>query len=131
MDKMVGIILSIVFVVFLLALAIGFIELSTPIALKADFDRICDTYVDTAVDQGGLTAPQINSLVTELEAISPALTINSTTISRVGTVAYKSDITFTVKATYSRSTMINLMVRELRSYNFTYDKTFANSVLVE
>lgn len=131
MDKMVSIVLTLVFVVLLLTFAIGFVELSTPIALKADFDRVCDTYVDRAVEQGGLTLTQINSLVADLEALNPSITVNSTTISRVGTVPYKSDVTFEVHATYSRSTMVNVLVRELRNFNFRYEKVFVNDNLVD
>jgi hypothetical protein len=131
MDKMVSIILTLIFVIFIVTLAVGFIELSAPIIIKADFDRVCDSYVETAVTEGGLTATQINSLVSDLEALSPSITVNGTTISRVGTVPYKGDISFEVDATYSRSTMVAVLTRQQKSYPFQFNKTFANNVLME
>lgn len=131
MSKMISIILSIVIIVFIVCFAIGFVELSIPIIIKADFDRICDSYVEIASTKGGLKNSQKNKLILELESLNPNIKINSTNISKVGTIPYKGNIIFKVNATYSCSTMINVLVRKLKNYSFNFNKICINNKLVE
>lgn len=130
MDQMVSIILSIVFIVMCLAFIVGVLELSTPVILKGDFDRICDSYVDVAVDGGGLTVAQTNSLIADLEQLATGVTVTSTDISRAGTVSYKGSVSFKVEATYSRSSIVGMIVRQTKTYPFVYQKTFAHSKFI-
>lgn len=131
MEKMVGIILSCIFIVFIVALALGFIELAVPVVLKADFNRTCDVYAKKSIESGGLTTEQIDELAQEIENISDRITINSTSISKVGEIPYGGELIFEVDAIFRQSTMVTTMSRELKEYPFIYYKKFKNNFLVE
>lgn len=129
MQHVVGIVGSTVVGIFALAIVVLIFEMVTPIAAKADFNRTCATYIDTAEEDGGLSLAQASALVAEIEK-NQNIRVDKTTISRSGTVAYLGDVQFKIEATYTSGFMTSLLTRGHLSRPFVYDKKFKNRVLV-
>jgi hypothetical protein len=86
--------------------------------------------LDTAIEDSGLSVANTNALISDIEGLNPKITVNSTNISRTGTVDHKSTITFEVEAVYQNSVLTSLFNRQSKNFILRYRKIFANKTII-
>ncbi|GKX32299.1 hypothetical protein SH1V18_47790 [Vallitalea longa] len=121
--------IKIIGTVIVLAITIYLVELFIPFGVEREFAIINEQYKNIALERGGLTKAEKNSLQDELEKMDNInnLAINITSFS---TRRYKEKITYDVKATYSYSTLMSLLSRKLREVPLRYERKFPNRKII-
>jgi len=127
---MVKVVLSMVVIILVISLAVGFMENIVPMIMYSRFNNVTQAYIDIAVAGGGLTVTEVNQLRDEIETLSPKLSITTTNITVADSVSKGEKVLFNVTATYTNNSFVALLTRDVEELFFKTEKEWANRKII-